>query len=81
MEAEWGDDVLETDSPRFASYAALGRGILHERGSAEWCRWVADRLEGKDGPPAAPPGPQDRGRRVSGRPSPEGEAGRPEGGS
>jgi hypothetical protein len=45
MEKEWGEDVLRTDSPRFASYAALQRGILNERGYAEWCRWVADRLE------------------------------------
>lgn len=45
MEKEWGKDVLRTDSPRFASYAALQRGILYERGTAEWCRWVADRLE------------------------------------
>jgi DNA-binding PadR family transcriptional regulator len=45
MEREWGKDVLRTGSPRFASYAALQRGILNERGYAEWCRWVADRLE------------------------------------
>jgi DNA-binding PadR family transcriptional regulator len=45
MEEEWGKDVLRTDSPRFASYAALQRGILYERGTAEWCSWVADRLE------------------------------------
>jgi hypothetical protein len=46
MEEEWRDDILRIDSPRFASYAALLRGVLHERGYAEWCRWVADRLEG-----------------------------------
>jgi DNA-binding PadR family transcriptional regulator len=45
MEEEWADDILRTDSPRFASYAALRRGILYERGFVEWCRWVADRLE------------------------------------
>jgi len=45
MEEEWEKDVLRTDSPRFASYAALQRGVLYERGYAEWCRWVADRLE------------------------------------
>ncbi|MDP8949764.1 MAG: PadR family transcriptional regulator [Actinomycetota bacterium] len=44
MEKEWGKDVLRTDSPRFASYAALRCGILYERGYAEWCRWVAERL-------------------------------------
>jgi DNA-binding PadR family transcriptional regulator len=44
MEREWGEDLHRLDSPRFASYAALQKGILHERGSAEWCGWVADRL-------------------------------------
>jgi DNA-binding PadR family transcriptional regulator len=51
MEEEWGKDVLRTDSPRFASYAALQRGILNERGYAEWCRWVADRLQEGEDPP------------------------------
>ena len=45
MEREWGDDVRRADSPRFGSYAALRRGIIHERGYVEWCRWVADSLE------------------------------------
>jgi DNA-binding PadR family transcriptional regulator len=45
MEKEWGKDVLRTHSPRFASYAALQRGILNERGYTEWCRWVADHFE------------------------------------
>jgi hypothetical protein len=31
--------------PRFASYAALRRGILNERGYVGWCGWVVDRLE------------------------------------
>jgi DNA-binding PadR family transcriptional regulator len=45
MEKEWGEEVLlRTDSPRFASYASLQRGIIYERGYAEWCRWVAERL-------------------------------------
>jgi DNA-binding PadR family transcriptional regulator len=44
MEKEWGEEVLRTDSPRFASYATLQRGIIYERGYAEWCRWVAGRL-------------------------------------
>jgi DNA-binding PadR family transcriptional regulator len=44
MEEEWGEDLGLPDSPRFASYAALYRGIAHERGYAEWCGWVADRL-------------------------------------
>ena len=44
MEREWRGDILRTDSPGFASYAALRRGILYEREYAEWCRWVAERL-------------------------------------
>jgi DNA-binding PadR family transcriptional regulator len=45
MEKEWGEDLHRLDSPSFASYAALQRGILHERGYTEWCDWVADQLE------------------------------------
>lgn len=45
MKEEWGQDLKQVSSPRFASYAALQRGIGHERGYADWCRWVANRLE------------------------------------
>ncbi len=45
MEEEWGEDLYRLDSPRFASFAALQRGIGYERGYAEWCAWLADRLE------------------------------------
>ncbi len=48
MEREWNGDLERRDSPRFASYAALRRGIFYEREYAEWCAWVADRLD-KDG--------------------------------
>ena len=44
MEREWGEDLDRADSPHFASYAALRRGILYERGYVEWCSWLADRL-------------------------------------
>ncbi len=47
MEDEWGEDVTRPDNPRFATYATLRRGIIYERGSAEWCRWVADSIEGE----------------------------------
>jgi DNA-binding PadR family transcriptional regulator len=46
MEREWADDLGRPDSPRFGSYAALRRGILYERGNAEWCRWLAGAVEG-----------------------------------
>ena len=45
MEREWKEELDLIDSPKSASYAALRRGIIYERGYAEWCRWVADRLE------------------------------------
>lgn len=45
MEREWGDDVRRVDSPRFASTAAVRRGIGHERELADWCRWLADSLD------------------------------------
>lgn len=49
MESEHGEEVVRPDSPWFAGYAALRRGIIYERGYAEWCRWVADSIEGKSG--------------------------------
>ena len=45
MQEEWGEDLGLPDSPHFASYAALQRGMGYERGYADWCGWVADRLE------------------------------------
>lgn len=47
MEGEWGEDLARPDTPEFASYATLRRGIIHEKGYAAWCRWVADSIEGK----------------------------------
>ncbi|MGF1470753.1 MAG: PadR family transcriptional regulator [Rubrobacteraceae bacterium] len=46
MEREWGGDLNRPDSPRFAAYAALRRGLIYEHGYAEWCRWMADSIEG-----------------------------------
>lgn len=45
MEKEWSVELEQVASPSFASYAALRRGLIFERGYAEWCRWVADCLE------------------------------------
>ena len=54
MERERGEEVSRADSPWFAGYAALQRGIIYERGYEEWCRWVTDRLvEGADRKPGA----------------------------
>jgi DNA-binding PadR family transcriptional regulator len=46
------------DSPDFASYVTLQRGIGYEREYAAWCRWVAEQLE--RGPQATvPAGPRE----------------------
>ena len=45
MEGEWGEDLARPETSRFASYATLRRGIIYEKGYAEWCRWVADSVE------------------------------------
>jgi len=47
MEGEWGEELSHPDSPRFATHATLLRGIIYERGSVEWCRWVAESIEGE----------------------------------
>jgi hypothetical protein len=33
------------DSPGFAAYATLQRGLGYEHEYAAWCRWVAEQLE------------------------------------
>lgn len=45
MEREWGEGIRRADSSPLGNYAALRRGIIHERGYVGWCRWVADSLE------------------------------------
>ena len=45
MEDEHEKEVRDPDSPWFASYATLRRGIGYEKEYAEWCRWIADSVE------------------------------------
>ncbi len=45
MEGEHGPELRSPDSPWFAAYATLRRGIGYEREYAEWCRWMADSVE------------------------------------
>jgi hypothetical protein len=47
MEGEWREDLTSTNSPEFASYATLRRGISYEREYAEWCRWMAESIESR----------------------------------
>jgi DNA-binding PadR family transcriptional regulator len=48
MERESREDLRRLDSPRFASYATLLRGIEYERGYVAWCAWMIEVI-------AAPP--------------------------
>jgi DNA-binding PadR family transcriptional regulator len=48
MEREWREDLKRADSPEFASYATLRRGISYEREYAGWCRWMADSIESRE---------------------------------
>jgi DNA-binding PadR family transcriptional regulator len=49
---------LRLDSPRFASYATLQRGLEYERGYLAWLRWLAEVIEAQSQPttmfPAVP---------------------------
>ncbi len=45
MLGEWGGEPERFGPRKFANYAALKRGIGFEREYAEWCRWVAEKLE------------------------------------
>lgn len=44
IEQRGGAAVCRPDTPEFASYATLRRGIGHERELSEWCAWLADSL-------------------------------------
>jgi len=48
MQGAWREDLTSTDSPEFATYATLRRGIGYEKEYAEWCRWMADSLERRE---------------------------------
>jgi DNA-binding PadR family transcriptional regulator len=37
--------LRQTDTPEFASYATLQRGLEYERSYAAWCSWMAEMLE------------------------------------
>jgi hypothetical protein len=44
-EAEHAADLSRVDSPNFASYATLPRGIEYDHGYADSCAWLAATLE------------------------------------
>ena len=54
MDSQWPEDQQRLQSPKFAAYATLMRGIEYERGYAAWCRWLMSALERQH------PGDQDR---------------------
>jgi hypothetical protein len=49
MHEAHGERLRRPDSPEFASYATLRRGLGFERELAEWCGWLAGALEATDG--------------------------------
>jgi DNA-binding PadR family transcriptional regulator len=53
MEDEHETEVRSPDSPWFAAYATLRRGIGYEKEYAVWCRWMADSVE-KQAPAGKP---------------------------
>jgi PadR family transcriptional regulator AphA len=48
MEEAWREEITSTDSPEFATYATLRRGIGYEREYAGWCRWMADSIRRRE---------------------------------
>jgi DNA-binding PadR family transcriptional regulator len=48
MEDEHETEMRSPDSPWFAAYATLRRGIGYEKEYAEWCRWMADSVERRE---------------------------------
>jgi DNA-binding PadR family transcriptional regulator len=44
--------VLRLDSPRFASWATLQRGLEYERGYLAWLRWLAEVIAAQSQPAA-----------------------------
>lgn len=45
MEQDQEPGTWRVDTPKFAAYATLRRGIEYERGYVAWCRWMAEALE------------------------------------
>lgn len=45
MEGNAPAELRRLDSPRFASYATLLRGIEYERGYISWCHWLIESIE------------------------------------
>ena len=48
MQGAWRESLTSTDSPEFATYATLRRGIGYEKEYAVWCRWMADSIERRE---------------------------------
>jgi DNA-binding PadR family transcriptional regulator len=55
LERELGGDALRPDTPGFGSYATVLAGVHAERAQADWCAWLAERLEGAGHPSGAAP--------------------------
>ncbi len=49
-EEDGGPPALRLDSPRFASWATLQRGLEYERGYLAWLRWLAETIAAQMAP-------------------------------
>ena len=45
IETHWHPALDHPDSPEWATYATLQRGLGYEREAAAWCGWMAEQLE------------------------------------
>jgi len=54
MERDWPPSERRLESPKFAAYATLRRGIDYEQGYISWCAWLAEAIEA-----SMPPGSAD----------------------
>jgi hypothetical protein len=45
MEVKHGQRLMLAETPEFAEYATLRRGIGFETENLAWCRWMIERLE------------------------------------
>jgi DNA-binding PadR family transcriptional regulator len=61
LESDHPQELRSPDSPWFAVYAALRRGIGYEKEYAEWCRWMADSMAGRELPDKRQKGAQSVG--------------------
>lgn len=54
MEQRWHERLTRPDTPEWATYATLRRGLGYEQATAARCGWMAEALEGASGTGTSP---------------------------